>query len=205
MELRATGSGGDFDAPVAQLVVFRREGVLIGADLEDVGLRGELPAGEAVYVNLPSIRPGRRPCQRLQLRLQILRIIRKRLEIFSLDHDRGGVVFRGEAQASGGIVYGDFLLFHRHLELGVHDLRFARFQHDPGLFEIHETLRLNSLRIGAGRQALEYVLPLLIRLHLFCRAIGVCQRHCSGRNRRSRGVRNLTAQSAFAQLGEGYR
>src|SRR2546425_7163588 len=42
--------------------------------------------------------------------------------------------------------------------LGVHDLRFARFQHDPGLFEIHETLRLNSLRIGAGRQALEYVL-----------------------------------------------
>ncbi len=203
MELRATGSGGDFDAPVAQLVVFRREGVLIGADLEDVGLRGELPAGEAVYVNLPSIRPGRRPCQRLQLRLQILRIIRKRLEIFSLDHDRGGVVFRGEAQATGGIVYRDFLLFHRHLELGVHDLRFVRLQHDPGLFEIHETLRLNSLRIGAGRQALEYVLPLLIRLHLFRRAVGVCQRHCGGRNRRSRGVRNLTAQSAFAQLGEG--
>jgi len=54
------GPGEDFDAAEAEAVEFRREGILIDADLADVFLGGELAAGESVDVNLAAIRtePG---------------------------------------------------------------------------------------------------------------------------------------------------
>ena len=52
--------GENLDSPVAELVEFRREGVLVDADLANGIFRGQRPAGETIDVDLSSAWPGRR-------------------------------------------------------------------------------------------------------------------------------------------------
>ena len=82
----------DFDPPVTELVVFRRKRILVDANLADGSFRRQLPGREAVDINLSAIRACRRPSQRLQLGLQLIRIIGKRFEILSLHHNRARVI-----------------------------------------------------------------------------------------------------------------
>src|ERR1019366_7652822 len=58
--------GQYLDAAVAEFVVFGGKWILIDANLADCRLGGQLPAAEAVDVNLAAVRPGRRSCQRSQ-------------------------------------------------------------------------------------------------------------------------------------------
>src|SRR5215831_12406304 len=59
VELAESWLGGDLDAAVAQLVIFRREGILVDADFQDRFLGRKLPAGKAVNINLSAAGPGR--------------------------------------------------------------------------------------------------------------------------------------------------
>ena len=56
VQLVGAGLGEDFNAPVAKLVVLRREGVLVDADFADGRLWRELSAREAVDIDLSAIR-----------------------------------------------------------------------------------------------------------------------------------------------------
>jgi len=55
VQLVGAGLGEDFDAPVAEAVKLRRVGVLIDADLADRRLGRQIPAREAVNVNLAPV------------------------------------------------------------------------------------------------------------------------------------------------------
>ena len=57
--------GQDFYAAVPQFVVFRRERILIDANLANRGFRRKLPCGESINIDLSPVRPCRRPRQRL--------------------------------------------------------------------------------------------------------------------------------------------
>ncbi len=77
------GLGQNLDAAEADLVVFRRKRVLIDADLADGIFVGKLAAGEPVDVNLAAVGACRRTRQSLQIGLQIVGIVGKRLQIFA--------------------------------------------------------------------------------------------------------------------------
>src|SRR2546430_17005036 len=76
----------DFDAAVTKFVVFGGKGILIDSNLADGGFWRKLPGGEAVNVDLTAVRTGRRTSESLELRLQVVRVIGKRLKILAL-HD----------------------------------------------------------------------------------------------------------------------
>ena len=86
VELAGARPGGDFDAPIAQLVIFRGEGILIDADFQDIRFGGKLAGGESINVNLAAIGSRGGPRQSFQFRLQFIRVVRERLQILSLDH-----------------------------------------------------------------------------------------------------------------------
>src|ERR1700683_4196043 len=59
--------GEDFNAAITKLVVFRRERILINANLANRRLGRKLTGSEAVDVELAAVRASRRPGQRLQV------------------------------------------------------------------------------------------------------------------------------------------
>jgi len=61
VQLVGSGLGKNFDAPIAQAVELRREGVLIDANLANRRLGRQLPAAEAVDVDLPAVGSCRGP------------------------------------------------------------------------------------------------------------------------------------------------
>src|SRR5438046_5106696 len=92
VELVRSRPGQNLYAPVAQFVVLRRERVLIDANLANRSLRRELSCGKSININLSAVRSGRWSRQRLQFGLQLIRIVRKRLEILPFHHDRANIV-----------------------------------------------------------------------------------------------------------------
>src|SRR5580698_8699997 len=58
MKFVGAGLGEDFDAAVAELVVFGGERVLVDANLADRRLRRELAGGESVDIHLAAVRSG---------------------------------------------------------------------------------------------------------------------------------------------------
>ena len=60
MQLVGAGLGKDFNSPKAHAVILGREGVLVDANFANRRFGRQLPAGEAVDINLASIRSGRR-------------------------------------------------------------------------------------------------------------------------------------------------
>jgi hypothetical protein len=81
MELVGAGLGEDFDAPVAQLVVLRRKGILVDADFADRRFWRKLAAGESIDIDLPAVRSSRRTGQRIQFVLQLVGIVGKRIQV----------------------------------------------------------------------------------------------------------------------------
>ncbi len=77
------GLGKDFNAAIAQLVVFRREWILIDPDLANGRLGRKLPGGEAVNVHLSAIRSGGGPGESFEIRLQLIRIVGQGLEFLA--------------------------------------------------------------------------------------------------------------------------
>ena len=157
MELAGARPRGDFDAPIAQLVIFRGEGILIDADFQDIRFGGKLAGGESINVNLAAIgsRRGARQC--LQLRLQFIRVVRERLQILSLDHQGRGV-FLGIDAHLGGLIC-DLYLFHflRDLERDVNFSCRACGHLDILLRKPREAFGAGCNRIGSGGQAIDFV------------------------------------------------
>src|ERR1700758_1066092 len=111
MPLVRSGLGEDFDPSVPELVVFSGKRVLVDANFANGSLRRKLAGGEAVDINLPAIWPSGRSGESLQVRLQIIRIVRERLEVFSLKHNRAGVVSGICIQGGSGLIRDRNLLF----------------------------------------------------------------------------------------------
>src|SRR5271169_6760729 len=86
-----TRPGGDFNPSVAKLVVFRRKWILVDAHFENGSLGRKLASGKSVNVNLASVGARRRTRQRLKIGSQLVGIIGKRFEIFSLDDQGAGI------------------------------------------------------------------------------------------------------------------
>ncbi len=110
--LVGAGLGEDLDASVTELVEFRGEWVLVDSYFADGGLGRELPAGKSVDVDLASVGAGRRPGERVQLILQLIGIVRERVQVFALDHDRARVVIRAGIEARTLIRHCDLLLIY---------------------------------------------------------------------------------------------
>src|SRR5207302_7277791 len=71
MQFVGTGLGENFDAAVAELVVFGGKWILIQANFANRGFRRKLPGREAVDINLAAVGTGGRACKRGQLFLKL--------------------------------------------------------------------------------------------------------------------------------------
>src|SRR6202011_3345468 len=94
MQMVRTRLGQYLDAAVTQFVVFRGEGILVDSYFANRRFRRQLSTGKPVYVDLSAVRTGCRSGQRIQLVLQLIGIVRERVQILALDNDRAGVVVR---------------------------------------------------------------------------------------------------------------
>ncbi len=83
MELVRPRLGKNLDSPIAQLVIFGGEGILVDADFADRRLWRQLPRSKSIDINLSAIRPRRRTGERLQLRRQLVRIVREGIEVLA--------------------------------------------------------------------------------------------------------------------------
>src|SRR6185312_482775 len=81
VELVGAGLGEDLDAAVTELVVLRRERVLVDADFADRRLGRKLAAGEAVDVNLSAVGACGWAGESGKLRGKFIGIVRQRLEV----------------------------------------------------------------------------------------------------------------------------
>src|ERR1039458_8112862 len=82
--------GEDFDLAVAQLVILRRERVLVDANLADGFLRRELAAAEAIHEDGSAVGAGRGSRQGREVGSQIVRIVGKRFEVGAAQHHGAG-------------------------------------------------------------------------------------------------------------------
>ena len=110
MQMVRTWLGQYLDAAVTQFVVFRRERILVDSYFADGRFRRQLSARKSVDIDLAAIRAGRRFGQRIQLILQLIGIVRKRVQILPLDHDRAGVVVRAGIESRTLVIDGNLLL-----------------------------------------------------------------------------------------------
>ena len=108
----SSGLGEDFNAAVAELVILRRKGILVDADFANRRLGGKLTGGKSVDIHLSAVRTRRRPGQRLQIGLKLIRIVGQCLELLAGDRDRAGVVRGVYIDGRCGIGNLNFLLLH---------------------------------------------------------------------------------------------
>ena len=203
MKLVRARFGEHLDAAKSKLVVLSGIRVLIDANFANRRLRRQLPAGEAVDVNLAAIRPGSRPSQRAQLRRQLIRIIRQRIQILAADDGSAGVRIRIGAQR-------DRVCFHVHdrrlltnlqlrIERGARDRRNLQPIHRVGSEAGHR----HDDRVGAWRDR-NAVAAVTLRLCLD--AVSLRGRQHDGRagDRRAVGVGHRSVQLCAAR-GDGLR
>src|SRR5208337_2882467 len=170
--LAHSGLGGDLDAAIAELVVFRREGILVDPDLENRGLGRELAASEAVNIDLASVRPCRGSSQRLQLGLQFIGVIGERLELLSRDDQRSGVALGIDANGWRLTRDSDLLHFLLDLKRDAELPDLARGDLNLLLLIQGETFCNGLHLVLPGRQSLELINPVpvpLYSLSLSCR------------------------------------
>ena len=126
--------GEDLDLAVTQLVVLRRKWVLVDANLADRFLRRKLAAAETVDENRSAVRTGRRPRQRREVGRQIVRIVRKRVQIGAAQHYGAGIVGGiGGQRRPGRVLHGQLLRKRRHLQHQVQRMRSGPQRHLRGL------------------------------------------------------------------------
>jgi hypothetical protein len=155
--------GEDLDAAITQLAELGRERVLIDAYFADRSLRRKLAAAEPVDINLAALGTGRRSGQRLQVRLQIVRVVRERLQIFSAQ-DQGRSIIGGlRGHAGPGIFLdGHLLRYRRHLHPHVERLS-PGLQNNFHRLRLCEIRRVRAHRIAAGRYTGEGVRSIVAR------------------------------------------
>ena len=102
----------DLDTSITQLIVFRRKRILVQPDFANRSLGRQLPGREPINVHLPATRPSGWPRQRFKFRLQLIRIVRERLQVFPLYHDGARVVRRVHIHLSRSVVYDYLFLLH---------------------------------------------------------------------------------------------
>src|SRR5208337_1177941 len=145
MELIGAGLGENFDSSVSQLVVFGGERVLVDANLADRRLGRKLACRKSVDVNLSAVRPGRGTSQCLQLRLQLIGIVRQCVEIFAFQ-DEGSSAALGWADAKGGslLLHLDVLLLDGNLQLDLELLRLAGGHSYAGFVVLRKAFGVDS-------------------------------------------------------------
>ena len=84
MPLIGAGLSENFDAAIAELVVFGGEGILIDANFANGGFGRKLAPGEAVNIDLTTVGTGSRTRERLQIVLEFVGIVGEGFQIFAL-------------------------------------------------------------------------------------------------------------------------
>ncbi len=153
MQLVRTRLGKDLHAAVTQLVVLRREGILVDTNFADRRLRRQLPTGKAVHVNLSAVRPSRRPSQRRQLALKLIRIIRQCVKVLARQHSGVRIVVRVNAQRDRVCIDVHYLRLLANLQL-----RIDRRARHRGNLQVHHRVRRKARhrhkqRVAARRDA----------------------------------------------------
>jgi hypothetical protein len=103
----------DFDPAISQLVVLRRERILIDANFTDGLLGRQLPAAESIDEDGSAIGTGGGTGKRLQIRREIIRIVRQGIEVGSAQHQGARITRRIRAQGGGGSLLNRHFLCHR--------------------------------------------------------------------------------------------
>src|ERR1043165_3298746 len=75
-----------------RLIVLGSEWILIDTNLANRILRRQIAAGKSVDEDLPAVWSNRWTSKRLKRGCELVRIVRKRIEIFSANHGLVGVV-----------------------------------------------------------------------------------------------------------------
>src|SRR5258708_21199861 len=117
VQLGGAGLGTDFNAAEAHAVELRGKRVLVDANFADGRLGRQLSAGEAVNVNLSAVRSRGRARERLQFRLQFVRIVRERVQVFAADNHAAGIAVGIYADLGGIALNVNLLLLHRNFKL----------------------------------------------------------------------------------------
>src|SRR5271170_4496021 len=113
-KLVRTWLGKNLDPSIPDPVELRRERILIDPNLPNRRLRWQLATFKAVDVDLTAIRPGSRSSQRLKLILQLIGIVRQRIEVASVQHNRAPILIRVHADAVVPVRDANVLLLHRN-------------------------------------------------------------------------------------------
>src|SRR5438270_6803819 len=140
MELIRSWLGENLNAAIAQLVVLCRKGIRINANLADRGFGRKLPGGESVDIHLTAVGTSGWSRERLQLRLQLVRIVRERVEILSLQHNGVRVIGRRCVERVAFGLDIDILLHHFDLERDVERLRATGGNRDGSFGKLRKTL-----------------------------------------------------------------
>src|SRR5690348_2041615 len=99
--VRASRLRCNVNSAITQAVVFSREGIGIDANLANGGFRGHIAAGEAVNVNLGPARSDRRARKSTNLALQLVRVVRQRIQVIARNSHGAGIAFGRNLQVSG--------------------------------------------------------------------------------------------------------
>ena len=89
--------GHNLDASESELVVLRREGILVDADRHDGRLRRQLAAGESIDIDLAAVRSRCRPCERGQLGFEFIGIVGQCVQRGTRDNHRARIVLGVDA------------------------------------------------------------------------------------------------------------
>ena len=145
------GLGKDLDASVADVIVLGRKRIRIDANFANRRLGGQRSAAEPVDVDLATIGPGRGARQRLQVVLQLVGIVGKRIQVGALQRQSTRVLVRAHFDVAAIVVDRYLLRRARYAEL---DIDAAVAAHGEGLHLIHgEALLIDHDVVGAGRQS----------------------------------------------------
>ena len=144
MKLVGAWLGEDFDSSVTELVVFGGKRILIDANLANRRLGRKLSGCESIDIKLPAIGPGRRPGQRFQVRLQLIRIVGQRFQILAAEHDRARIIRGVDVERRSFRLHVDLLLFYVDVE------RYVKLR-DLARCHVHVVLDKNREPLSIGR------------------------------------------------------
>src|SRR5271154_634722 len=203
-KLVRTRLGKDLDPSIANPVELRRKRILIDADLANRRLRRKLPSLETININLTPVRSGSRSSQRLQLILQLVRVIRQRIEVASVQHNRAPVLIRIHTDAIVPVRYANVLLLHSNGNGNIQLTRLSRRNRNIRLRQTSKPVHIDRQSVDPRGNLAKAVDPILTR---FGREDILTLRQCEGSPRHNRFTRveHLPTQSADALRKSGKR
>ena len=161
---------------------------------------GKLSGRKPIDVNLSAIRSRRGPGQRLQLRLQLVRIVRQSVEILALQYDGAGAALRTDANSRCLFLHLDVLLLHRDLQLDIELLDLAGLYLHFGFIVDRESFRSGSDVVRARAKAIDLVNALMVGLNGDGFATGTGGRDRGLRNDRTGRIRNPSPHGSRSSL-----